>query len=206
MASFSPSQMVSALGDGLLAFPITPFRNDLAVDESAYRAHLGWMLGYRPSGVFAAGGTGEFFSLTPDEIEQVVAATVAEVKGVTPVLSGAGYGTSIAVDLARRAERAGADGLLLLPPYLVQASQEGLAAHVETVCRSTSLGVIVYNRDNAVLTADTLARLCDRCPNLVGLKDGVGDIELIAGSRQRSAIAGCMSGGFQRPRPSRCRI
>src|SRR5690606_14437467 len=51
--------------------------------------------------------------------------------------------------------------------------------HVEAVCRATGLGAIVYNRDNAVLQADTLARLCDRCPNLIGFKDGVGDVELM---------------------------
>src|SRR5208283_1068005 len=77
------------------------------------------------------------------------------------------------------AEKAGADGLLLLPPYLTHSEQTGLAAHVEAVCASTRLGVIVYNRDNAVLDPDTLARLCDRCPNLVGYKDGIGDIELM---------------------------
>jgi 5-dehydro-4-deoxyglucarate dehydratase len=56
-------------------------------------------------------------------------------------------------------------------------SQEGLMAHIEAVCQATSIGVIVYNRDNAVLDADSLAKLCDRNPNLVGFKDGVGDIE-----------------------------
>jgi len=61
----------------------------------------------------------------------------------------------------------------------VGAKQEGLAAHIEAVCKSTSLGVIVYNRDNAVVNEDTLALLCERNPNLVGYKDGVGDIELM---------------------------
>jgi 5-dehydro-4-deoxyglucarate dehydratase len=100
-----------------------------------------------------------------------------------PVIAGAGYGTAIATDLAKRAERAGADAILLLPPYLLNASQAGLMAHVEAVCRATGIGVIVYNRDNAILEADTVARLCERCPNLVGLKDGVGDIELMVRTR-----------------------
>jgi 5-dehydro-4-deoxyglucarate dehydratase len=68
---------------------------------------------------------------------------------------------------------------LLLPPYLMVPSQEGLMAHVEAVCKATAIGVIVYNRDNAVLTEDSLAKLCERNPNLVGFKDGVGDIELM---------------------------
>ena len=97
-----------------------------------------------------------------------------------PVISGCGYGTAIAVEIAQaRPKQAGADGLLLLPPYLMVPGQEGLAAHIEAVCRSTSLGVIVYNRDNAIVNEDTLARLCERNPNLVGYKDGVGDIELM---------------------------
>jgi 5-dehydro-4-deoxyglucarate dehydratase len=65
----------------------------------------------------------------------------------------------------------------LLPPYLVGSEQAGLAAHVEAVCASTKLGVIMYNRDNAVLDDASLERLCHGCPNLVGFKDGVGDIE-----------------------------
>jgi len=155
----------------------------LDFEEDPYRAHVDWMLRAGPAGVFAAGGTGEFFSLTPDEVEAVTRAAVATVRGRVPVIAGAGYGTAIATDLAKRAERAGADAILLLPPYLLNASQAGLMAHVEAVCRATGIGVIVYNRDNAILEADTVARLCERCPNLVGLKDGVGDIELMVRTR-----------------------
>lgn len=177
MAYYSPEEMALALGKGLLAFPVTHFDKGLKFDANAYRTHLAWMIENEPAGMFAAGGTGEFFSLSPDEVEYVTAATVNEVAGKMPVLAGVGYGHALALDLAARAERAGADGILLLPPYLVKSSQEGLAAHVEAVCQATSLGVILYNRDNAILNADTIARLCETCPNLVGLKDGVGDIE-----------------------------
>jgi 5-dehydro-4-deoxyglucarate dehydratase len=96
-----------------------------------------------------------------------------------PVIAGCGYGTAMAVELARECEAKGADGLLLLPPYLVNSSQEGLAAHIGAVCSAVSIGVIVYNRDNAIVDDVTLARLCERHPNLVGFKDGVGDIELM---------------------------
>ena len=61
----------------------------------------------------------------------------------------------------------------------MNSEQEGLAAHIEAVCKATRLGIMVYNRDNAMLNEDTLAKLCERCPNLVGYKDGVGDIELM---------------------------
>lgn len=179
MSHFSPQAMASRIGGGLLSFPVTHFDEAHAFVPGAYREHCAWMLDHDVAGLFAAGGTGEFFSLTPDEVEQCVAAAVAETAGRVPVLSGCGYGTAIAVDLARRAERAGADGVLLLPPYLINAKQEGLAQHIEAVCKATSLGVIVYNRDNGVINEDTLARLCDRNPNLVGFKDGVGDIELM---------------------------
>ncbi|MCP3733006.1 5-dehydro-4-deoxyglucarate dehydratase [Sphingomonas sp. MG17] len=175
----SPSEMGRSLGQGLLSFPVTHFDAEGRFDEAPYRAHCAWMLEHDLAGLFAAGGTGEVFSLTPGEIVQVVAAAVAESGGKLPVISGCGYGTAIATEIARGAEAAGADGLLLLPPYLTSSSQEGLAAHVEAVCRSTGLGVIVYNRDNAILDDETLARLCERNPNLVGFKDGVGDIELM---------------------------
>ena len=183
MAHFTPTDMAQAIAKDILAFPITHMTADQTFDEAPFRAHLDWIIEAGPSGVFSAGGTGEFFSLTPDEVETVTASAVAGVAGRMPVISGAGYGTALAIDLARRAERAGADGILLLPPYLLNASQQGLAAHVEAVCKATSLGVIVYNRDNAVLDAETVARLCERCPNLVGLKDGVGDIELMVRTR-----------------------
>jgi 5-dehydro-4-deoxyglucarate dehydratase len=93
------------------------------------------------------------------------------------VVAGAGYGTAIAVDLARSAEAAGADGILLLPPYLAEASQEGLFAHVRAICQSTPLGVVLYSRANGRVTPETLQRLADACPNLVAFKDGIGAME-----------------------------
>lgn len=174
-----PVGMARRLGEGLLSFPVTHFGADGGFLEGSYRKHCAWMLEHELSGLFAAGGTGEFFSLTPDEVLAVVRAAVAERQANVPVISGCGYGTAIATQIARGAEAAGADGLLLLPPYLVNSKQEGLAAHIEAVCKSTGLGVIVYNRDNAIVDADTLAGLCERNPNLVGYKDGVGDIELM---------------------------
>ncbi len=179
MTQLSPSDMIRQVGSGLLSFPVTHFDADGHFNETAYRAHCDWMLQHDVAALFAAGGTGEFFSLTPDELERVVHAAVEATAGRKPVIAGAGQGTATAVDLARRAERVGADGVLLLPPYLVNSTEAGLSAHIESVCKATGLGVIVYNRDNAILTEDALARLCERCPNLVGYKDGVGDIELM---------------------------
>ena len=178
--AFDPIDVAKTIGGGLLSFPVTHFDAAGAFLEDPYRAHCAWMLGHELAGLFAAGGTGEFFSLTPTEVVDVVAAAVAEAKGKLPVISGCGYGTAIACEIARGAEQVGADGLLLLPPYLTTSNQEGLGAHIDAVCRSTGLAVIVYNRDNAIVNDETLARLCERNPNLVGYKDGVGDIELMA--------------------------
>lgn len=175
----NPSELARKIGEGLLSFPVTHFKQDLTFDETLYREHISWLLKFKPAGLFAAGGTGEFFSMGLGEFKQVVKAAVDETDGRVPVLAGCGYGTAIAKELAKSAEDAGADGILLLPPYLVNSEPAGLAAHVEAVCASTSLGVIVYNRDNAVMDDVTLAKLCDRCPNLIGFKDGYGDIELM---------------------------
>lgn len=179
MSGMSPDELRGRLGSGLLSFPVTHFDDQLELNEPAYRQHCAWLIDHGPAALFAAGGTGEFFSLTPEEVAAVVEAAAAEASRRLAIVAGCGYGTRMAVQLAQSLESAGADGLLLLPPYLVSASQEGLATHVETICRATGLGVIVYNRDNCVLADDTLAGLCERNPNLVGFKDGVGDIELM---------------------------
>lgn len=174
----TPEHLKSALGSGLLSFPVTHFDDDGVFAPESYRAHVAWLAGYKAPVLFAAGGTGEFFSLTPQEIPGIVAAA-KEVAGETAIVSGCGYGTDMAVEIAQSVEKIGADGILLLPHYLIDAPQEGLYAHVKKICQSVGFGVMVYNRDNAVLQADTLARLCDDCPNLIGFKDGTGDIGLV---------------------------
>lgn len=185
MSRMLPEEFARRIGEGLLSFPVTHFTDALAFDERAYRAHIEWLLEHGPAGVFAAGGTGEFFSLTLEEYSAVVAAAVEQTKGRVPVAAGCGYGTAMARQFAAAAERAGADGLLLFPPYLVQADAAGLAAHVEAVCAATELGVIFYNRDNAILSDVWMERLCARCANLVGFKDGHGEIEQMTRIRAR---------------------
>lgn len=179
MAKMAPQELAKKIGGGLLSFPVTHFKQDFAFDQEPYREHIEWLLKYAPAGLFAAGGTGEFFSLAMPEFSDVVSAAVHQTNGRVPVVAGCGYGTAIAKQFAKAAEDAGADGLLLLPPYLVNSEPVGLIAHVEAVCASTALGVIFYNRDNAILNESAIERLCDRCPNLVGFKDGYGDIELM---------------------------
>lgn len=174
----TPAEIKAKLGSGLLSFPVTHFDGEGRFARESYQAHVEWLAGYQAPVLFAAGGTGEFFSLTPGEIPAVVAAA-KEVAGDTAIVSGCGYGTDMAVEIAQAVQKTGADGILLLPHYLIDAPQEGLFRHVRKICQSVDFGVMVYNRDNAVLQADTLARLCDECPNLIGFKDGTGELGLV---------------------------
>jgi 5-dehydro-4-deoxyglucarate dehydratase len=179
MTTFTPTDLRHALGAGLLCFPVTHTTPELGFDEPAFRAHLQWLSEYKASGVFPAGGTGEFFGQTPAEVSVIVRATVAEATPEVPVMAPAGYGTALAVEMAKDGEAAGADGIFLLPPYLTELDQEGLKAHVRAVCRSTSLGVVVYHRANARFTARSIIELTAELPNLIGFKDGVGDIDVL---------------------------
>jgi 5-dehydro-4-deoxyglucarate dehydratase len=175
----APQEIAERLGKGLLSFPVTHFDSANEFDVKRFRAHCAWLMEHELAGLFAPGGTGEFFSLTPKEVVAVASAAVAQSAGKLPVIAGCGYGTAMAVEMARELEAAGVDGLLLLPPYLVNSSQDGLASHISAVCSAVKIGVIVYNRDNAIVDDVTLAKVCDRHANLVGFKDGVGDIELM---------------------------
>jgi 5-dehydro-4-deoxyglucarate dehydratase len=177
LSALSPQDLALTLSRGLLSFPVTHFTADLEFDEPAYREHLEWLSSHPVAGLFAAGGTGEGFSLSLEETDRVVRAAVAGARGAVPVLAPATGSTVNAVRQVRQAEAAGADGILLMPPYLTEASQEGLVEHVSAICAATSLGVIVYSRANAVLGDEAVARACERNPNLVGFKDGVGNIE-----------------------------
>lgn len=172
----SPSDLQGIIRSGLLSFPVTPFDADDEVNLSAFRAHLEWLGQYKVAGLIVAGGTGEMFSLLPSEIVEVVK-TAKQAQPNAPILAGCGYGTKMACDLAKRIEAAGGDGILLLPHYLIGAPQDGIETHIRAVCKATNMGVIVYNRGSSVVSADTLTRLADDCPNLVGFKDGTGDID-----------------------------
>ncbi|HYP84039.1 5-dehydro-4-deoxyglucarate dehydratase [Variovorax sp.] len=175
----NPQELKSIMGSGLLSFPLTDFDGEGNFNRAGYIRRLEWLGPYGASALFAAGGTGEFFSLTGEEYPDIIKTAVDTCRGVVPIIAGAGGPTRFAIQCAQAAEKAGAHGILLLPHYLTEAGQEGLAAHIEAVCRSVKFGVIVYNRANSRLLPDTLARLAERNANLVGFKDGVGDIELM---------------------------
>lgn len=191
-----PQELKSIMGSGLLSFPLTDFDANGDFDARGYAARLEWLAPYGASALFAAGGTGEFFSLTADEYPGIVQTAVDTCRGKVPIVAGAGGPTRFAIQCAQAAEKAGAHGILLLPHYLTEAGQEGLAAHVEAICRSVKFGVIVYNRGQSRFLPDTLAQLAERNPNLVGFKDGVGDIELMASIYQRMGDRFAYLGGL----------
>ena len=191
----SPIEIKSRLSSGLLSFPVTHFNADMGLNLDSYGGHVEWLSGFGAAALFAAGGTGEFFSLTPGEIADVTRAAKAA-SGDVPIITGCGYGTALARDIAGKAEEAGADGLLLLPHYMIGAPQEGLYQHIKAVCQSTGLGVIIYNRANSVVKADTLAKLADECPNLIGFKDGTGQIDLVREITAKLGDRLCYIGGM----------
>ncbi|MFI0817348.1 5-dehydro-4-deoxyglucarate dehydratase [Streptomyces sp. NPDC021098] len=163
---------------GVLFFPVTPFTADGTVDEKTLATHIEQGVAAGPGGVFIACGTGEFHSLEPGEYERVVRIAVEVTDGRAPVYAGAGGPVAVAAQFARAAERAGADGLLLLPPYLVTFPPEGMVRYVEQVTAATRLPLIVYQRGNAVFTPETAARIA-ALPGVTGFKDGIGDLDLM---------------------------
>jgi 5-dehydro-4-deoxyglucarate dehydratase len=161
--------------DGVLFFPVTAFAADGSVDAALTAEHVASRLEYEPGGVFAACGTGEFHALSAAEVGQVVAASAEVVKGRVPVVAGAGGPLGHAIECARRAADAGADALLVLPPYLVASTTAGTVAYLEAVLAASDLPVIVYHRGTARLTEDAAKRLAGN-PRVLGFKDGVGDL------------------------------
>ncbi len=181
----NPQELKSILSSGLLSFPVTDFDAAGDFNKASYVRRLAWLAPYGASALFAAGGTGEFFSLAPDEYSAVIKTAVDTCEKSVPILAGVGGPTRVAIQMAQEAERLGAKGLLLLPHYLTEASQDGVAAHVEQVCKSVNIGVVVYNRNVCRLNANLLEQVAERCPNLIGYKDGLGDIELMVSIRRR---------------------
>jgi len=171
----SPEELRSQI-HGLFAFPVTPFAQDNQINVAAYREFLQYIISFKPAALFVCGGTGEFFSLDLKEYRSLVRAAVEEARGKVPVIGASGYGTRMAIEFATAAEEEDADGFLVLPPYLLNAEQDGLFEHYKAIAESTRLGIIIYQRDNVILTPTTVCRLT-RFPNIIGFKDGHGDME-----------------------------
>ncbi len=190
---------------GVFGFPVTPFRKDLSLDLDALGRNVDAMAAHPFCALVAAGGTGEVYSLTIDEIEEVIAITVKAANHRMPVVAGTGYNAAMGTEIARRAEKAGADCILALPPYYVAAPEEGLFAYYESIGRATALPLMVYSRDWAMFTPEMVARLADRVPSLAAWKDGQGDVRkyqrIMEGNGDRLAWFGglgddCVPGYF----------
>jgi 5-dehydro-4-deoxyglucarate dehydratase len=164
--------------DGLLAFPLTPFAEDLSVHLDGFAENVEAHVAAGAGAVFVACGTGEFSSLAPDEVSTILHTAQDVTAGRVPVWVGAGGGAAAARAGIAAAEEGGADGVLLLPPYLVSGPPSGLVDHVRFAIGDASVPVIVYHRPPSVFTAASARSLLD-IPSVAGLKDGFGDVDLM---------------------------
>jgi 5-dehydro-4-deoxyglucarate dehydratase len=168
---------MGAMFNGLLFFPVTPYRGDGSVDLDELAAHVGRGVDAGAGGVFVACGTGEFSALEPDEYAEVARVAVAAAGGRVPVFAGAGGPVRTARRFTDLAQGAGVDGVLLLPPYLTEAAGPGLVDYVRAATRE-DLPVIVYHRANARFDEASAVAVA-RLPQVIGFKDGAGDLDLM---------------------------
>jgi 5-dehydro-4-deoxyglucarate dehydratase len=164
--------------NGLLFFPITPYLANGEVDLAELAAHIGRGVGAGAGGVFVACGTGEFSALEAGEYAEAVSVAVTTIAGRVPVFAGAGGPVRTARRFADLAAAAGADGVLLLPPYLTEASGRGLEAYVRAATRE-DLPAIVYNRANARFDERSAVAVA-ALPQVIGFKDGAGDLDMMS--------------------------
>jgi 5-dehydro-4-deoxyglucarate dehydratase len=170
---------------GVIAFPVTPFKPDLSLDVPGYRRNLQALVKHPMCAIVAAGGTGELYSLTPAEHQEIVRATVEEVQGACPVIAGVGFNRAIAIELAKASAKAGADAILALPPYYPNADEDALLEYYKAIGTSTDLGFLVYSRDWVNPSPAWVEKLAKAVPNMVAWKDGQGDIRRYAQIMQR---------------------
>jgi 5-dehydro-4-deoxyglucarate dehydratase len=179
-----PEDLRSRFG-GVVAFPVTPFKPDLSLDVAGLRKNLESTARFPFCAVVAAGGTGEIYSLDPDEHRRVVEETVAVFAGKAPVIAGVGGSLPIAVAMARRAAEAGAQGILALPPYYSNPADDGVVEYYRAIGQATSLGLLVYARDWFNPGPELVARLAAAIPTLVAWKDGQADLRRLQMIKQR---------------------
>ena len=164
---------------------VTPFDEAGALDEAGYRTFVEWQIAEGSHGVVPVGTTGE--SLTHDEHKRAVEICVETVNKRIPVIAGAGSNnTAEAIDLARFAESAGADGLLVVTPYYNKPNQRGLYAHYAAIAKAVSLPIIIYNipgRSIIDMTPETMGRLAKDFDNIIGVKDATAKVERVSEQR-----------------------
>jgi 4-hydroxy-tetrahydrodipicolinate synthase len=171
---------------GSITALVTPFRAG-KFDEAAFRAFVDWQIVSGTHGLVPVGTTGESPTLSHEEHRAVVLACIAEAKGRVPVIAGAGSNnTHEAIELAKFAEKAGADGLLVVTPYYNKPSQEGLYQHFKAVNDAVGIPIIIYNippRSVVDMSVDTMKRLFE-LKNIAGVKDATGNLTRIPLQRQ----------------------
>jgi 4-hydroxy-tetrahydrodipicolinate synthase len=167
---------------------VTPFENG-GVDEQAFRALVAWQIEEGTNGLVPVGTTGESPTLSHDEHKQVVEWCVSEARGRVPVIAGAGSNsTREAMDLARHAEKAGVDAVLVVTPYYNKPTQEGLYQHFKAINDAVGIPIIIYNipaRSVIDMSVDTMKRLYE-LRNIAGVKDATANLARI--SLQRAAL------------------
>lgn len=173
----SYTRIENALRDGLLSFPITDMDEKGQFNAVTFAERLESFVSHEVSAVFVAGGTGEFFSLSKEEYQQIVAVTSKTINGRVPTVSSVGRSIPEAIEFAKIAEEAGIDALLLMPPYLTECPKSGVVEYAKTIMNNTTLPVIYYNRANGILSGEQIKKLADACSNFIALKDGTGVIE-----------------------------
>jgi 4-hydroxy-tetrahydrodipicolinate synthase len=164
---------------GSLVALVTPMREDGAVDEQALAAFVEWQIAEGSNGLVPVGTTGESPTLSHDEHRRVVEITIETARRRVPVIAGAGSNaTAEAIDLARHAKDAGADGVLVVTPYYNKPTQEGLFLHFTAIADAVDLPVIIYNippRSVVDMSVETMARLA-RHRNIAGVKDATANL------------------------------
>jgi 4-hydroxy-tetrahydrodipicolinate synthase len=167
---------------------VTPFKNG-AVDEKAFRDLVDWQIAEGTSGLVPVGTTGESPTLSHGEHQDVVEWCVEQARGRVPVVAGAGSNsTAEAIELARHAESAGADAVLVVTPYYNKPTQEGLYQHFKAVNDAIGIPIIIYNippRSVIDMSVDTMKRLYE-LRNIAGVKDATASMTRV--SQQRAAL------------------
>jgi 4-hydroxy-tetrahydrodipicolinate synthase len=167
---------------------VTPFKNG-SVDEKAFRDLVDWQIAEGTNGLVPAGTTGESPTLSHEEHNKVIEWCVDQAGGRVPVVAGAGSNsTSEAIDLARHAEKAGADAALVVTPYYNKPTQEGLYQHYKAINDAIGIPILIYNippRSVIDMSVDTMKRLYD-LKNIAGVKDATANMARV--SQQRAAI------------------
>ena len=168
----------TGIAKGILGFPVAPFTETGKLDEQALFENIRFLVEEGLNAIYIACGSGEFQSLDRAEYEVMLDTAIEAVAGKVPIYTGVGGNLRTAVELAAVSAEKGAAGYLLLPPYLIHGEQEGLYQYAKEIFDSApTMDAILYQRDNAVYSIDTVRRLT-AYPQLKGIKDGIGNMEL----------------------------